>query len=95
MRNIMRQVPFKEITIDGNDKIVIYDWSGRSPTFCNMQRIASDGSIIWTATPKHPLEGVWTGIRIENGQLLAYNYAGFLDTIDLDTGLTVHRTFTK
>jgi hypothetical protein len=86
---------FKEIDALDGEKIVLLDWEGQSPQFINMQKVDSGGNILWTAKPRHPLEGVWTGARFENGMLTAYNYAGFLDTIDYQSGHILHSVFVK
>ena len=60
-----------------------------------MQKIDSDGNVLWIATPSHPLEGVWTGVTFESGTLLAHNYNGYSDTIDYQTGRILRSKFVK
>jgi hypothetical protein len=86
---------FKEIDGISGEKIVLLDWGGQSPKFINMQKIDSEGNVLWTATPYHPLEGVWTGVHFGGGTLTAYNYAGYSDTIDYQTGRILSREFVK
>lgn len=83
--------------IDGlhGETIVLLNWDGQAPKFCNFQKQASDGTVIWTASPHHPLEGIWTEVTFQNGQLEAFNMAGFLDLIDYETGRILSRKFTK
>jgi hypothetical protein len=85
----------KEIAADDGNRVVLLDWNGQSQKFCNLQRVSANGAVLWTATPAHPLEGVWTDARFNDGHLEAYNYAGFLDVIDYNTGHILHRTFVK
>jgi hypothetical protein len=87
---------FQSIALPGGDSIVLLKWDGQAATFCNMQRRSAGGKVIWTATPPHPLEGVWTGgLRLEGGRLIAYNFAGYSDEIDYDTGRVLKRTLVK
>jgi hypothetical protein len=86
---------FKEIDGKNGEKIVLLDWGGQSPKFINMQKLDSKGNVVWTATPHHPLEGVWTGVQFEGGALKAYNFAGFIHTIDYETGRILHSDFVK
>jgi hypothetical protein len=86
---------FKEIDGVNGEKIVLLDWSGQPPKFINMQKIDSSGAILWTATPRHPLEGVWTGATLENGVLTAYNWAAYSDTIDYESGRIIQSKFVK
>jgi hypothetical protein len=77
------------------ERIVVLDWEERPPKFCNLIKVARDGTVLWTATPYHPLEGVWSHVSFKDGRLVAYNYSGFEDLIDYDTGRILHRTFAK
>jgi hypothetical protein len=62
------------IVFKSGDKIVVLDWAGQSPTFCNLHRISAAGAIVWTATPEHVLEAVWTNLRVDEvGRLHASN----------------------
>jgi len=86
---------FKEIAGVNGEKIVLLNWDGQPPKFINMQKIDSSGAVLWTATPDHPLESVWASVQLENGNIRAYNCAGFIDLIDYGTGRILHREFTK
>jgi hypothetical protein len=86
---------FKEIDGTSGEKIVLLDWGEQSPKFVNMQKIDSEGTVLWTATPDHPLEGVWTDVKFEGSILTAYNAAGYSDTIDYRTGRILRRVFVK
>jgi len=85
----------KVISLEGGDTIVIRDWAGQSQTFCNLQRLDASGAEVWTAIPRHPLQGVWTDVSIKDGRLNAYNWSGFEDVIDPDSGRIVSSTFVR
>jgi len=85
----------KKIALEGGDEIVLLDWTDQDQKFVNLKRISPDGSTVWTASPFHPLEGVWTYAELQEGRLRAYNYAGFSDVIDCDTGRIIQGTFVK
>jgi hypothetical protein len=83
------------IALEDGGGIVLLDWDGQPTAFCNLLRVDAAGRIIWTATPTHPLEGVWVDARLQDGRLHANHWNGFADVIDLDTGRIVARTSTK
>jgi hypothetical protein len=86
---------FKEIDGVNGEKIVLLDWEGQPPQFINMQKIDSEGNVVWTAKPYHPLEGVWASVHFVDGTLTAYNYAGFIHTINYQSGRIIGSVFTK
>jgi hypothetical protein len=85
----------KSLPLTDGCRIILLDWQNQAPTFCNLQKLDASGCVIWEAVPQHVLEGVWTEARLENGRLLAYNYAGYQDIIDCETGRIIERTFVK
>jgi hypothetical protein len=85
----------KTIALEDGGAIVILDWGSQPATFCNLLRVAATGRIGWTATPKHPLEGVWVDAHLQDGRLNANNWNGFVDIIDLETECIVSRSFAK
>ncbi|HTZ76312.1 MAG TPA: hypothetical protein VMC10_00315 [Stellaceae bacterium] len=86
---------FKEIPGLRGERIILYDWDGETPKFCNLVKLAADGSTAWIVQPRHPLEGVYSGVELDDGNLRAYNMAGYSDTIDYDSGVILHRIFVK
>jgi hypothetical protein len=51
--------------------------------------------VLWTATPYRLGGGTWTEISFVHGRLEAYNWDGFRDVIDYDTGRILDRKFVK
>jgi hypothetical protein len=86
---------FKEIPALDGERVVLLDWTGQPPKFCNLLKLAPNGAVLWTAEPKNPLEGVWSDVSFEHGQLVAYNMAGYSDLINYDTGRILRRRFVK
>lgn len=86
---------FKKIDGLNGEAIVLLDWDRQSPKFCNLRKYAPDGTEVWAATPHHPLEGVWTGIKLLDGHIEAYNFSGYLELIDYETGKILNRKFVK
>ena len=86
---------FREIAGFRGERITLLDWSGQPPQFCNLLKIDADGNVIWRAKPHHPLEGVWTEVRMEGQNLRAYNWSGYSNLIDYETGRILHSTFVK
>ena len=95
MKGRVQPLPYREITgLDGG-KVVLLDWDEQPENFCNLLKLNVDGTLHWVATPRHPLEGVWTDMAFEDGNLRAYNMAGFSDLIDYATGRILQRSFVK
>ena len=86
---------FKEISLNDGDRVVLLDWEGQPQTFCNLLKLNSTGEVVWTATPNHPLDGIWTDIQYACGHLTAHNFRGCIDTIDNETGKILDSMFTK
>lgn len=86
---------WKKIRALNGEEIVLFNWEGQPPTFANLARMSKDGRTIWTVQPPHPLEGVYSYARFEAGVLMAYNMAGYDETIDYETGRVIRRKFVK
>lgn len=86
---------FKQIDGTEGDKIVLLKWGGAPPKFRNLIRINSAGEEVWTVTPAHPLEGVYTALKYDGSTLTAYNISGYLEVINYATGHVVSRKFVK
>jgi hypothetical protein len=86
---------YKKVEGRDGDRIVLFSWDRQPPKLCNVVRIAADGRTIWTVDPPHPLEGVYSHVEFKNGTIEAHNMAGYIDTIDYETGKATHKTFVK
>ena len=86
---------FQAIALPNGDSVVLLEWEGQPETFCNLQRHDASGRVIWTATPAHPFDAVWTRLQMEAGCLTANSWSGYCDEIDCDSGRVLKRTFVK
>lgn len=77
------------------DKILLLDWDNQPPTFCNLIRVDENGESVWRITPIFAQQGVYSGVQIKDGHIIAYNMDGYLDTIDYNTGKVIQRKFVK
>lgn len=86
---------WKEVAGLKGEKIVLFDWTGQSPTFCNLIKVGADGEIAWMVATSHALEGVYSDVVFDGKVLTAYNIAGYRDVIEYETGKVIRREFVK
>ena len=77
------------------DEVVLLDYVDGPNVFSNLLRRRPDGSEVWRATPPGSGTSAWVAARIEDGEVVAHSWSGFLVRMDLGTGTEIETKFTK